>query len=86
MTVSKQVPRRKRWGPRGFCVRSFSIVHFYKYKRKQSKHCYAWGGGEGGTRKDSDRGTRVIFLGLKFDKMLFLGLLKISVMFLGLKK
>ena len=39
----------------------------------------------GVTRKNFDRGARVIFLGLKFDKLLFFGLLKIRVIFGGLK-
>ena len=38
----------------------------------------------GGTQKNFDRDARVIFLGLKFDKLLSFGLLKIGVIFLGL--
>ena len=35
----------------------------------------------GGTRKNLDSAAHVIFLGLKFDRLLFFGLLKIRVIF-----
>ena len=49
------------------------------------------GGGRGGevggrTRKNFDRAARVIFWGLKFDKLLFFRLLKMRVIFWGLKQ
>ena len=40
-------------------------------------------GGGGGTRKNLDRGARVIFWGLKFDRLLFFGLLKMRIIFGG---